>query len=210
MYPHTAAGGQSCCHHLVSLLDADQTTPWQDQPLEYRFKWRIYYEEVTPKATSVPISNVVQHNWGGMATPTEYDVPKCGAGVEGCAFEDGHWVHRMNGTWTVSQMVGGGANFEPVTIHGHCHAPTCLDFTLYNADTNETICQQKPNHGASNKTFDETGYIAVPPCVFGDASVGLQPSISLPPSTRLFSIKTCQADVGHHGEMSLWQTYCRV
>lgn len=25
--------------------------------------------------------------------------------------------------------------------------------------------------------------------------------------TRLFSRKLCKADYGHHGEMSLWQTY---
>jgi len=27
------------------LLDADQEVPWQDQPLEYYFKWRFYFQE---------------------------------------------------------------------------------------------------------------------------------------------------------------------
>ena len=31
----TYTGGQSCCHHLFTLLDKNQTTPWQDKPLEY-------------------------------------------------------------------------------------------------------------------------------------------------------------------------------
>eukprot|EP00729_Bicosta_minor_P020806 gene20806-29954_t len=29
----TYTGGQSCCHHLFTLLDKNQTTPWQDKPL---------------------------------------------------------------------------------------------------------------------------------------------------------------------------------
>jgi len=196
-------GGQSCCHHLFSLLDVNQTTPWQDQPLEYHMKFRVYYREADG------ITNVIQHNWGGLATPTEYDVPKCGEGVPQCTLIDGHWVHTMNGTWTVGQMTG-GIDFRPVVIHGHCHAPTCIEFNLYNADTGELVCSQKPVYGRSNATYDEDGYLAVPPCVFGDAKQGLVPMQSLPPSTRLFSNKTCKADYGHHGEMSLWQTYCAI
>ena len=40
------------------------------------------------------ITNVIQHNWGGLATPTEYDVPKCGEGVPQCTLIDGHWVRH--------------------------------------------------------------------------------------------------------------------
>lgn len=193
-------GGQSCCHHLFTLLDKDQPTPWQDTPLEYHMKFRIYYQE------DPSIANVFQHNWGGMATPTEYDVPKCADGVEGCQFIDGHWIHSMNGTWTVKQMTG-GVPWRPVTIHGHCHAPTCIEFNLYNADTGELICSQKPIYGQSNKTFDEKGYLSVPPCVFGSSQDGLFNIPNISAETNLFSNKTCKADAGHHGEMSLWQTY---
>lgn len=206
----TYTGGQSCCHHLYTLLDKDQVTPWQDQPLEYHHKWRIYYQEVTP---SNPIQNVVQYNWGGMATPTEYDVPKCEHGKFGCALEDGRWVHTMNGTWLIhemsdiSQRPANATGVKFLTIHGHCHAPTCLAFELWNADANELICRQAPVYGKSNAIFDEKGYITVPPCVFGDAADGLIPARTLPFGTRLFSTKKCNADAGHHGEMSLWQTY---
>ena len=58
-----------------------------------------------------------------------------------------------------------------------------------------------------NDIFDEKGYITVPPCVFGDKADGLMPARALPFGTRLFSMKKCKADTGHHGEMSLWQTY---
>ena len=62
-------------------------------------------------------------------------------------------------------------------------------------------------YGASNGTFDEEGYLHVPPCVFGTAEEGLNPAFRLPFNTTLFGTKTCRADYGHHGEMSLWQTY---
>lgn len=141
-------GGQSCCHHLFTLLDKNQTTPWQDQPLNYHHKWRIYFQDADPVGS--PIKNVIQYNWGGMASPTEYDVPKCAKGKFGCSYEPGlGWVHRMNGTWTVGQMRMRGTapnatSIKFLTIHGHCHAPTCISFELYNADTNELICRQVP------------------------------------------------------------------
>lgn len=208
-------GGQSCCHHLYTLLDRNQSTPWQDQPLEYHHKWRIYYQEVDPVAN--PIAGVIQYNWGGMATPTEYDVPQCSAGKFGCTREATPsgvgWVHSMNGTWTVGDMVfndtpkGNSTAITFLTIHGHCHAPACLSFELFNADTNELICSQTPTYGTSNTTYDEKGYLAVPPCVFGDPKAGLMPPHTLSFGTTLFSKKRCSADHGHHGEMSLWQTY---
>ena len=130
----------------------------------------------------------------------------------------------MNGTWTVKQMGAidsrtGEPRMENATgvrfmsIHGHCHAPTCKQFDLFNADTNELICTQKPLYGsgAAGESFQEEGYINVPPCLFGSAEEGLLPppggARGLPFATRLFSRKICAADYAHHGEMSLWQTY---
>ena len=207
----TYTGGQSCCHHLFTLLDKNQSTPWQDKKLEYQMKFRVWFKEVGAPGVE-EIANVEQFNWGGMATPTEYDVPKCSAGVPGCSYEGGRWVHRMNGTWAVQDMVRGrglgpdeGVQYR--TIHGHCHAPACLLFELFNAETNELVCRQVPVYGTSNATFDEAGYLSVPPCLYGDASEGLLPAVTYPGNATFFSTKTCQADYGHHGEMSLWQTY---
>lgn len=214
-------GGQSCCHHLFTLLDKDQKTPDQDKFLVYRMKWRFWFHEATPENQFKEVS---QFNWGGMATPTEYDVPKCADGVFGCLKgEDGHWTHTMNGTWTVGQMhpkASRSDQHEPInatgvkflSIHGHCHAPTCIQFDLYNADTNELICRQQPLYGdGSGEDFEEAGYVNIPPCVFGSKEEGLPAppggDRGLPFGTRLFSRKVCRADNGHHGEMSLWQTY---
>ena len=37
-------GGQTACHHMWSLLDADQDIPWVDQPLVYQQKWRFWVQ----------------------------------------------------------------------------------------------------------------------------------------------------------------------
>jgi hypothetical protein len=214
------SGGQSCCHHLFTLLDANQTTPWQDQPLVYHHKWRIWYAEV--ESAPEPISDLVQFDWGGMASPTEYDVPNCAdpflRNREGCVREaGGEWVHEHNGTWQVRDMlsagwtpVGPSANTTGLslkTIHGHCHAPTCIVFELWNQDSGELVCRQNASVGRSNRTYDEQGFLHVPPCVFGAAEEGLNPALRLPLNATLYSYKKCRAGFGHHGEMSLWQTY---
>jgi len=53
--------------------------------------------------------------------------------------------------------------------------------------------------------YDEAGYIALPPCLWGD-DPGLQPSVLLPPNTELVSIKKNKNTyMGHYGEMASWQ-----
>ena len=37
-------GGQSACHHMWSLLDAEQEIPWADQPLVFSHKWRFWVQ----------------------------------------------------------------------------------------------------------------------------------------------------------------------
>merc|ERR1712228_425389 len=121
------------------------------------------------------------------------------------SFDNGHWVHTMNGTWRVGEMSNSkkhpanATGIKFLTIHGHCHAPTCILFELWNAYSNELLCRQAPVYGTSNSIFDEKGYITVPPCVFGDEADGLMPARTLPFGTRLYSMKRCKADTGHHG-----------
>merc|ERR1712227_373959 len=68
----TYVGGQVACHHMWSLLDADQDIPWVDQPLEYSLKFRFWYQDYNPSYHK----NVQRDTWG-IASPVEYDVPKC-------------------------------------------------------------------------------------------------------------------------------------
>lgn len=198
------SGGQSACHHMFSLLDADQEIPWPDQPLEMVLKFRFWVQEYNASYHSL----VNRDTWG-IASPVEYDVPKCAPNMQGCEQkEDGTWVHTITGTFT-----GHGSL---VAAHFHCHAPTCLSFAMYrcpkgtkvcNATNGELLCREEPVYGGTGKVevpkFDEPGYIFQPPCIWGSSEFGLE----APPNVDgyvLGSVKTSNATFGHHGEMA-WQ-----
>ena len=52
---------------------------------------------------------------------------------------------------------------------------------------------------------DESGYLALPPCIFGQEP-GLQPSQWIGPNTPMFSVKKNRnTNMGHYGEMASWQ-----
>jgi len=194
----TYVGGQLACHHMFSLLDADQEIPWPDQPLKYHLKMRFWYQDYNESYHT----NVKRTTWG-IASPVEYDVPKCVEGMKGCSRdEDGRWIHTIRGTFK-----GGG---YLVAAHFHCHAPSCKSITMYkdwNGTHGTVICEERPVYGGTGQVdlrkFDEPGYIFQPPCLWGSKEFGLEP----PPyvgSTTLHSVKTSYADDGHHGEMA-WQ-----
>ncbi len=191
----TYVGGLSTCHHAWHLLDADQTVPWQDQPLTYYFKWRFYFQEYDPA------QHVSAYGWNtGIGGDTaEYDVPQCAAGtpVDQCTFE-------------VSGVVAPPAgNMHFVGAHYHCHAPTCLMLEIYNNVTGELLCREEPYHGqgadkSGGDRFDQEGYIAQRICLWGNSSFGLEP----PPKVGgvpLFIRAVTNSTYGHHGEMALPQ-----
>ena len=94
---------------------------------------------------------------------------------------------------------------------GHCHAPSCLSIELYKNDsgTPELLCRQASKYGKgdiAHDKFDELGYVELPPCLWGDASEGLDAPVYLPPNTPLYSVKRNRnTHVGHTGEMASWQ-----
>lgn len=199
------AGGQSACHHMFSLLDADQEIPWPDQPLESYLKFRFWVQEYNASYHT----NIRRTTWG-IASPVEYDVPKCAPGVPGCEQDrSGAWIHTITGTFT-----GRG---KLVAAHFHCHAPTCLSIAMYrcpqgtkvcNASTGTLLCREEPVYGGKGKIpeprFDEPGYILQPPCLWGSPEFGLE----APPDVTnyvLGSVKTANATYGHHGEMAWLQ-----
>ena len=75
----TYVGGQSVCHHGWHLLDADQEIPWQDQPLEYYKKFRVYFTEYNASHHV----QITRRDWGIGAggNHDEYDVPQCPPGT---------------------------------------------------------------------------------------------------------------------------------
>eukprot|EP00948_MAST-09A_sp_MAST-9A-sp1_P000688 g688.t1 len=93
----TYSGGQLSCHHMWSLLDADQEIPWTDRPLEYHLKFRFW---VQPYNASY--HTIVKRTTWGIASPVEYDVPKCSHGIPGCTEDPerpGTWIHTITGTY---------------------------------------------------------------------------------------------------------------
>ena len=215
----TYTGGQLSCHHMWSLLDADQEIPWPSQPLEYRFKFRFWYQQYTP-ATPTPSHKAIGGGWGsnvgagGGGLGAEFDVPKCAAGVPGCSVgSDGTWVHTVIGIQTVPSRDSG----ELVAAHMHCHAPTCLSMSIANNATGEMICESVPTYGGNNPMqphpkkdksgkFQEDGFLAVPPCLWGSPKHGLEPSPKIA-GTTLRIVKRSNATWGHHGEMAHGQFY---
>lgn len=182
--PHTHA-------LLVCSVDADQDIPWTDRPLTYRLKFRFWYQDYNASYHR----NVKRTTWG-IASPVEYDVPKCAANVEGCALVNGTWIHTITGTFQ--------GNGKLVAAHFHCHAPTCLSVSLYRNDTGELLCREVPVYG-----LNEPGFISQPPCLWGSEtpeSFGLE----TPPDVNgvaLHAIKTSNATHGHHGEMAWLQMF---
>ena len=146
--------------------------------------------------------------------------------------DDCECIHTITYNNTVSNM-------RLIYAGGHCHAPACIGIWLYRNDPGhemELLCHQAPLYGngtgVNSKAgmYDEKGYLALPPCLWGDDE-GLHPSVLLPPNTPLVSIKKnknseppssaccrrplaplltgCRcahaAHMGHYGEMASWQ-----
>jgi hypothetical protein len=158
-------GGLQVCKHGWTLLDEAQGQPWPDQPLSYYQKYRFYFQEYNESKHIVTLGRSV---WAIGAFIGEYDVPQCAPGtkVEDCKHE----------IWGV--VTPGGDNLHIAAMHFHCHAPTCLAMEIWNNKTGELLCRQEPIYGGTGKIdeqkFDEEGYIAQPPCLWGDGP-GLEP-----------------------------------
>eukprot|EP00756_Hemistasia_phaeocysticola_P032008 Hpha_TRINITY_DN16387_c2_g1::TRINITY_DN16387_c2_g1_i3::g.62124::m.62124 len=203
-------GGQWACHHMWSLLDADQEIPWADQPLVFHHKYRFW---VQPYNASYHQKLTLGERAGSamlIGSPWEYDVPKCAEGVAGCSVENGTWVHTITGG-----LIG---KHTLAALNFHCHAPTCLTMEVWacpkgtpipecNPSKGKLICREQPVHGGSGDPsthgtrFDETGYIAIPQCMWGPKEFGLEAPVDITGLT-LHVIKRCNATDGHYGEMA--------
>lgn len=103
-------GGQWACHHMWSLLDAEQEIPWPEQPLVFHHKYRFWVQPFT-----AGYHKSVHYGGGSqllLGSPWEYDVPKCAAGVAGCSFVNGTWLHTVTGSKYNNEAM--------VTLNFHC------------------------------------------------------------------------------------------
>lgn len=216
----TYQGGLACCKHGQSLLDEDQEIPWPDQFLEYRLKFRFYFEEYKP---AVETGEKPSHKqlarlyWQTEAFAGEYDVTPCSPGTP-----RSQCVHVITARWKVRSMFlegpwgeswGTGPNssdaegIELISAMPHCHAPSCLSMELYNADTGDLLCRSEPIVGKSTETvYDELGYLTIPPCLWSDNQEdGLMAPVFLSSDTTLLAIKRNNNTFAHLGEMASWQ-----
>lgn len=217
----TYAGGLRCCHHQWYLMDLNQTALIPPQELKYHMKMRFYFQEHKPAVHK----ELWRWHFATDAGSGEYDIPRCKAGTPAA-----QCVHTIETNITVRDFTvpscnyrsglnqlspackQGSPGFKPILAGGHCHAPSCLSMELWNRDTGELLCRNLPTYGhdrvtnASNASkFSEDGYLALPPCVWGEGAEGLAEAPLLTWGTNLTSIKRCNSTYGHTGEMALWQ-----
>ena len=222
----TYQGGLSCCHHLWLLTDREQEKDISPDIFEYAIKFRFYYQEYREKTATAPAShqNLVRLYHQTEDAAGEYDIPLCDrnvTAVEDCVYTiTAHWqVKDMLSPADVDPILGsselGSPNASDAGIKimfagGHCHAPACISIELYNADTGALLCRQTPLFGTSvhpteETPYDEAGYIAIPPCLWGSEEFGLEPAPLLTWETNLTSIKKNNNTHAHYGEMASWQ-----
>lgn len=219
-------GGLSCCGHKRIMLDVDQDPG--DVLLRYHMKFRFWFQEYIPNdpKTSKPshydLPRVYQQT---EANAGEYDIPpafatpghpvagyptwplntptpgtKCtGTCPDG---PDCECIHEIHYQWTVGPL-------RLIYAGGHCHAPACISIELFwqkSDGSRELLCAQMPKYGnGTDARYDEAGYLALPPCLWGKDK-GLLDSVFLPAGSTLYSIKKNRnTKTGHYGEMASWQ-----
>ena len=91
----------------------------------------------------------------------------------------------------------------PLVMTPHCHAPSCIREELWNADTNELICGVSAQYGKGINVFNESDYVAIPPCIWGNQT-GLQTPPSLKPDTKIRAVKYFNNSWRHLGQMAQW------
>jgi len=190
-------GGLSCCHHKNVLLDADQQQP-QDE-MTYRLKFRFWFQDYNNH------QNLERFYYQTEAYAGEYDVPKC---QEETPSEE--CIHSITAHFQGRDMIDnnkiiGTKGFKLIYLAPHCHAPTCIDMELYNADTGDLICHVDGQLGkGTNAKYDEEGYIKLDPCLFGEDPGLLSPHF-FKWNTNFTSIKRNNNTNAHYGEMASWQ-----
>jgi len=211
----TYEGGLSCCHHQNLLLDKAQTPP--EEILSYQMKFRFYYQPYSPPSDNSPASheNLLRMYYQTEANAGEYDIPKCDPGTPA-----EHCVHEITAHFKVSDMMrdcdvrtnpncwGDTKQYNGINLMyaaGHCHAPSCISMELYHADTGKLLCAHYPVYGQTHEVFDELGYLAIPPCLWGKETEGLLEPVYLPYDANLTSIKRNNNTNAHYGEMASWQ-----
>lgn len=221
--------GQFLLDSAQEIPWADQYLEYQ---LKFRFYFEDYQEAAPTQdedvdhqeqsvATKPSHQNLVRLSWATEGNAGEYDILQCRNNTppSQCVqvitnhFRLRDMVHDCPTHRDASGCSGTGSKdpnrtlgIELIYASAHCHAPACLSMELYHAQTGELLCRVQPIYGQSvYQVFDEHGYLALPPCLWGREEEGLAAPILLPLDTELLSIKRNNNTLPHTGEMALWQ-----
>ena len=229
-FPELYVGGLACCRNEDLLLDKDQVIPSRVDEVFY--KWRFYYEDFdalkhTPtlhlewqfghiECTPPPPQPAAA---AANAPALRYDVPKAAPGtppedrvhiltseIQGRdLFMYGRPGCNVETEPYCADVTKAAKGFGLVMMGGHCHAPACLSLEMVNRDTGALICRIEPVLGSGDDALDESSYLWLPPCVWGDPSDGLQPIPKLMLDTNLTLVKRTNSSAYHTGVMAIWQ-----
>jgi len=224
----TYQGGLHCCHHQWFLTDTEQDAEHSGPVDKYYLKFRYYFQDYVPATTNAtaataaaataataatasssssshgtPASHQHMSHWVFLidATVNDYEEDPHVAG-DGVGKITAHVV--VGSTMGIEDAPAGGfsaANFHVMTPH--CHAPSCIREELWNADTGEILCNVTAVYGTGINVFNESDYVAIPPCLFGDEP-GLRKPWSLAPDTNITAVKYYNNSFRHLGQMAQW------
>lgn len=219
----TYHGGLQCCKHEFFLTDRAQNAQNSTDVDVYFLKWRYYFQEYTPATTTAPPSHRHLHHWvfliDDAVNDYEEDNAHYGTGSVGkieahlqakdIGLEDiaGHAEDNGDGT-PVVPFDDTKTKIVPIVMTPHCHAPSCIRQELWNADTNEILCNATARYGgdaygSTAGRFNEPNYITISPCLWGDQP-GLAKPFRLDPWTNLTAVKYFNNTFRHLGQMAQW------
>ena len=215
----TYHGGLQCCKHSWFLTERHQDSMIpKDKVDTYFLKWRYYFQEYRPATRTSMASHKHLHHWVFLidAQVNDYEEDNAEYGKESIGKITAHLKAKDIGLEDTGNPTDDGAppvpkNFTsitPLVMTPHCHAPSCLRQELWNADTQQIICNMtamygNEQYGPTTQVFNEADYVTILPCIYG-YQPGLQTPLSLNPETNITAIKYFNNTYRHLGQMAQW------
>ena len=203
----TYHGGLQCCRHTWFLTDKANDGDIPPQVDRYWLKWRYYFQEYVPAAPSAPASHRGLHHWVFLIDDAvnDYEEDAVAYGTPSVGKIRARLTARQLGLEDVPRVYH---NLSLLVMTPHCHAPSCIREELWDADTNTLLCNVTAEYGDArygslDAPFNERGYVAIPPCLFGHQP-GLPKPWTLRPDANLTAVKYFNNTWRHLGQMAQW------